>query len=438
MESYIYGLFQIVWYVILCNLFLEIFAKKRVKKIIVRYILWIGLIFGNYLISIFFAKEFFWKQFLIVLLTSVITRFIFQQKYSRILILTLLYHAGCIAIEYVTLVILEKCFPNIIEMILALEIDCSLIGILCQMIIFCLILLMRKYFVRNSSVSLTEIEWIRFSVFPLFTIVVILALILNFGVMKNEQQGNVLIYVACGLLIMNVMIFSLINDIMKREQQISEYRLFQQKMRNKTDTYHSISEGYEKQRKKVHEFTNKMACIMALAQEGEYERLQEYLASMKAEMVEQADCIDTNNVLINAILNAKYQEAKQKGITFVFKINDLSGIKLVDEDVVLLLYNLLNNAFEACEKCEEKIVRLKLLQEKELLILSVANTFENVPVKSGNKFETSKNIDVESHGIGIENIKEVVEKNSGTYVIEYKAPIFKFIIMIPNEKEVLW
>lgn len=103
-------------------------------------------------------------------------------------------------------------------------------------------------------------------------------------------------------------------------------------------------------------------------------KLKSYLVGMRMEMLEQDDCIDTNNILVNAILNSKYQEAKNKGITFVIKINDLSNIKLLDEDIVLLLYNLLNNAFEACEKCEEKIVRFKFVQEQDAIILSVINT----------------------------------------------------------------
>lgn len=437
MAPYIYGLFQITCYVVLCNLFLEIFVEKIVVKGLKVYILWAGLILINFMISIFFAQTLFWKQFLIVLFTSFIMWIMFQQKYSRILILILLYQAGCIAVEYATLVMLEKCFPVFTErMMTTSSVDSSLIGILCQVIIFCLILIMRKYFARSTLFSFTEIEWIRFAIFPLFTIIVILSLIMNFGVIQTEKQSNILIYIACGLLIMNITLFYLINDIMKREKQIAEYQLFQQKMKNKMDTYRSISEGYEKQRKKVHEFSNKMACIMALARKGEYEKLQKYLAGMQSDMMEQVDYIDTNNVLLNAILNAKYQEAKNKGITFVFKINDLSNINLSDEDVVLLLYNLLNNAFEASEKCQEKIVRLKFLQENNSLILSVSNTFKNAPVKHGDKFQTTKTIEVEAHGVGIENIKEVVERNKGSYVIEYKAPMFRFIIMIPNETEV--
>ncbi len=45
-------------------------------------------------------------------------------------------------------------------------------------------------------------------------------------------------------------------------------------------------------------------------------------------------------------LNTKYQEAISKNIVFVFKVNDLSKIVIDDEDLVVILANLLNNAIE--------------------------------------------------------------------------------------------
>lgn len=66
------------------------------------------------------------------------------------------------------------------------------------------------------------------------------------------------------------------------------------------------------------------------------------------------NAIDTNNVIVNTILNEKYNEMMDKGIIFVFRINDLSSIKIEDEDLVVILSNLLDNAIEACQKCEGK------------------------------------------------------------------------------------
>lgn len=107
-------------------------------------------------------------------------------------------------------------------------------------------------------------------------------------------------------------------------------------------------------------------------------------------------------------------------------------MKLADEDIVVILSNLLNNAFEACETCEEKIIRLKFIQEENQIIIAVANTFKTVPIRDGDTFQTSKVENKEIHGIGIENIKDAVEKYQGMYAITCEDNYFKFSILISN------
>ena len=74
-----------------------------------------------------------------------------------------------------------------------------------------------------------------------------------------------------------------------------------------------------------------------------------------------------------------------KGIVFIFQINDLSGIKMCDEDIVVILSNLLNNAIEACEKCSgKKFMKMKLVKEKDNIIISVKNTYDGkLNIKDG-------------------------------------------------------
>lgn len=292
---------------------------------------------------------------------------------------------------------------------------------------------MKKYMTKNVSTLLTNEEWIRFSIFPIFTIICIIVLLYQFDFLQNEQQENILITIACGLLIMNVMIFFLINDITKREMQIAESRLINEKIKNETERYQNISKNFESQKKKVHEFNNYISCIRALAQNNEFEKLKDYLDTMQTSIIKSIDLIDTKNIIVNAILNSKYYEAKEKDITFIFKINDLSNIVFEDEDIVVILSNLLNNAFEACEKCNEKIVRMKLIQEETETIISVINSYNKKLVKNGENFETSKS-DKEFHGIGIQNIKDTVDKYKGTCIIEYDDYFFKFVISISKNK----
>ncbi len=102
----------------------------------------------------------------------------------------------------------------------------------------------------ESSDVLRSTDWLRFIFFPVFTIFTVIALIMTSGNIENQKQENVFLVIALCLAGMNIVVFYMINDILKREIKIRENEVFQLKARNQTDMYRSISENFVKQRKK--------------------------------------------------------------------------------------------------------------------------------------------------------------------------------------------
>ena len=203
-------------------------------------------------------------------------------------------------------------------------------------------------------------------------------------------------------------------------------------VKKKKFKFNSISENYEIQKKKSHEFKNHILCIESLLKAHEYDKASKYVRNISDTFIGEKNVINTNHVIINAILNTKYQEAISKNIVFVFKVNDLSKIVIEDEDLVVILANLLNNAIEACEKCEEKkTIKLKFVIEENLIVLSVKNTCSHPIIYSDNEIKTSKKDEPEMHGIGIKNIIQIIEKYNGEYVIKNENNEFSFSIIIP-------
>ena len=179
-----------------------------------------------------------------------------------------------------------------------------------------------------------------------------------------------------------------------------------------------------------------MTAISALAAEKKYEELQAYLEKIGNSMLTGTGSIDTGNVIVNAILNTKYREAVAAGIVFVLKINNLSRLNIQEDDIVILLSNLLGNAFEACGQSEKTgRIRLKFVLEDERVILSVQNSLQTEPIVENGLFLTTKTADDGGeHGFGIRNVIETVEKYHGKYVIDHDRSSFRFSILIPNPK----
>ena len=107
-----------------------------------------------------------------------------------------------------------------------------------------------------------------------------------------------------------------------------------------------------------------------------------------------------------------------------------------DVELYCLLVNLLDNAIEACEKLDcNKVIRLKLVKEKQQMVLSVQNPVA-VPVEiKNNDIQTGKG-DKKNHGIGLKNIQMVLDKYGGIGRIRCDKGWFYYTAVIPQTEEI--
>jgi sensor histidine kinase YesM len=348
-------------------------------------------------------------------------------------VLAILYEAVLLAMDYLAYWVIG-CISLGKNLSMQQYETCSvLVYLLGKVVLFFFILVIRKKFGKKSVETALDTEWLRFLFFPVFTIVVISAMLSVFEYVQTAEQADLLLVIAFGMVGMNILVFYLINDVVKREAQMHENQVFQIRAKNQLEMYRSISENFDNQKRKTHEYKNQISCIESLLEKKQYSRLEEYVKKIYGSLNSEPDAINTNHVIVNAVLNTKYREADENGIVFVLRVNDLSQLRMDDEDIVTILSNLLDNAVEACKKCDsgKRIIKLKLVNEDGMIKIGVRNTFHN-PVRYENgEIKSTKKIRTEEHGIGIKNIIEAVEKYNGSYVIRNDGEEFYFSIVIP-------
>lgn len=432
MKLHLYGMVYTILYIVLCKLFLETFAKKRSISMIRTVMLLGGLAVLEYVGSVVLAEVPVFKAVLVIFMgTSVMLR-VFQEKVWRVFVFMLLFQGLCFVTDYISWAFLNHVFLSARQEYLQ-TVDLQMfMGVLSLILLFCILLIIKKCFIKQKRAVPTGMQWIRIAIFPVFTIVTIISILIYFDVSAGEEQKNVLLCIAFGLLIMNIFLFYLIGDILEREEKLRKEVLFCKRVKGEIDMYRQISENYNQQRKREHEYKNQMMVVGALAKDRKLGELEDYLNKLDQQPESQVHYYDANHVIVNAVLNTKYQEARNKGIVFVVKINDLSHIGIQDEDLVIILSNLLNNAIEACQSCTDRIIKIKLVKEKRKTVISVVNTFETEPLLVSGEYQTTKE-NKEAHGIGIQNIKETVSKYDGSCVVRHKGCLFQVAIVIPGE-----
>lgn len=416
-----------------CINFFEVFNYKRNRTNTIKaFFLASILVLYVYIIVKIFSKRLFPKQLFVVIGMSIVMFLYFDIIIKKSLVLAALFQSILLGVDYLAFSLICVLFP-MQEKIEDVNVSVGiLIIIFGKITLFLVVLLIKKIIGYKSSEALADIEWGRFLFLPISTMIIIANMIFLFSYVDNQEQANLLIIIAIVLVAINIGVFWLIKDILRREIKIQENRILKLKIKSQTNLYHSISENFDKQKKSTHEYKNNLLCMQALIQDKEYEKLENYLEKINVKLKKEINAIDTNNIIINAIINTKYQEAIEKNIVFVVEVNDLSFLRIQEEDIVIILSNLLNNAIEGCEKCKtKKVIKLKFILENKQVILSVANTYKGEVFMEGNIFKTTKENE-EEHGIGMYNIVDTIQKYHGSYVIKNNESEFKVSIIIPQ------
>lgn len=420
---------------IICYLiFFGIFArgkKIKVKQKISAICLLISIVY----VCVHFLKNYTIVKLLMIMLTMLIViRFLYEISAIKTIILTLLIQGIIGVIDYIVIMIVTARYNNID----ILEDSTDLIGVLViiasRIILFLLLITVKRISVikKKNVIDMSNKEWLQFLIFPIFTLITVIVMTNSMITSYHEDIVNVYYVIAIVLIVLNMVVFHLINEILENSQRIREADVLKQQSIGQLELYNSLRKNYDIQRKRTHEYKNQIMCIDSLLKKKNYNKLEEYINSIFDKLDGQLDMVDTNNEVVNAVINAKYYEALQNDVLFILKINDLSHIKVSDEDIVTILSNLLDNAIEAAGQCDidKRTVGIKLLYEDDVLSIAVSNSYKTeLEIMEDGYMRTIKD-DKEQHGLGIRNVVATLEKYNAEYIIDYKNGEFVFSIIM--------
>ena len=420
---------------IICYLiFFGIFArgkKIKVKQKISAICLLISIVY----VCVHFLKNYTIVKLLMIMLTMLIViRFLYEISAVKTIILTLLIQGIIGVIDYIVIMIVTARYNNID----ILEDSTDLIGVLViiasRIILFLFLIIIKRISVikKKNVIDMSNKEWLQFLIFPIFTLITVIVMTNSMVTSYHEDIVNVYYVIAIVLIVLNMVVFHLINEILENSQRIREADVLKQQSIGQLELYNSLRKNYDIQRKRTHEYKNQIMCIDSLLKKKNYNKLEEYINSIFDKLDGQLDMVDTNNEVVNAVINAKYYEALQNDVLFILKINDLSHIKVSDEDIVTILSNLLDNAIEAAGQCEidKRTVGIKLLYEDDVLSIAVSNSYKTEPEIMEDGYMRTIKDDKEQHGLGIRNVVATLEKYNAEYIIDYKNGEFVFSIIM--------
>lgn len=198
---------------------------------------------------------------------------------------------------------------------------------------------------------------------------------------------------------------------------------------SREDSFKNIEKLNRDLRAQRHDFLNHIQVLYSLMELEEYEETGTYLNHLYGDIIKVGNRIKTDSVSVNALLQAKANEAEKRKILFDINLKSrLSNIPMGEWELCRILGNLIDNGFDALDNSDvaKKVLTLQIYEAIKTIEIRVRNNGAFVPEKMTNKiFDAgiSSKKDKEDHGMGLYIVRKLLEDEGHKIVLEQEGDV---------------
>lgn len=182
-----------------------------------------------------------------------------------------------------------------------------------------------------------------------------------------------------------------------------------------------------------YDLKNHIHSMSILLEDKKYKELNNYINNLELKVIKGTKLINTENTIIDGILNYKIQESKNKGIKMDVNMSIPENIEIDETEMTIALSNLLDNAMEAAERDKlNREINITGEYKKGNLDISIKNYFLESNIDKENLTTTKE--DKKNHGLGLKSAREAVNKMKGRIHITINKDCFEVELVIPIKK----
>lgn len=271
--------------------------------------------------------------------------------------------------------------------------------------LFAVIGILLPQFRKKRYILETKRNWIL--IIPIIIMIWILSVNFLELVLRGVINYKLLYLSIVSLMIFCVSIYFLLEFLLKDAEKRTHELFVIQQLKYQKENMDDVRLMNEEIRRIKHDLKHQLAVIVEGLKDNKVDEMINILESSSKEINQNNIVSFTNDEMINYILQSKNKLAMQKGLRFRCEIAYEKSENIKDEDMVILLGNLLDNAIEHSTKNSEVV--LSISAQKGLLHIKVKNAVEESCIDTK---VTSKE-DKRNHGFGMKSIYQIVNRYEG-------------------------
>jgi sensor histidine kinase regulating citrate/malate metabolism len=273
---------------------------------------------------------------------------------------------------------------------------------------------------------------ISYYVYTISSFSLILCLIFINGQYKFNSSLQLFIVASATFLLFSlIFIFISYEKSARKNAEIVELKTETQKQKLDEKYYQILQSQNESMHTFAHDTKHHLFMIKNLSED---EAIHQYINSIYKDIEKYSIVGKTQNKTLDIILNEYQTLCDIKNIEFETDIKTANLNYIEPNKLTSLLTNILDNAIEATEKCDNKKIQLSINNIDNFDVLTCINSCNFEPEIIDGYIKTTKP-DKGFHGYGTKSIAKIVKFYNGTLRYEYKQDNGDFILTIILPKQ---
>lgn len=275
---------------------------------------------------------------------------------------------------------------------------------------------------------------IAFVVIPLLTMMILY--ITMYVMILTNFQSNIIILlsiICVSMIVIAGIVWFMIARINKDNEIKTKLLLSEQKANLYKQNIISSNSQIETIKLLKHDMKNNISCIDALIEEENYDEAHNICHSLTNKYTSIGTIVNTENYLLNAVLNVEIEKAKSYEIPVKISItNDLKMFKN-SSDIISLIGNILDNAISYLSKNKVKTneINFSTGYEGSYSVIKCRNNTLDSVLFNNPSLKTDKK-DKDNHGKGITIINSIAHKYNGDVIIKERNKEFIITVILDN------
>ena len=247
----------------------------------------------------------------------------------------------------------------------------------------------------------------------------------------NPEEHRIRESIVLFLLFINILIFYLYDEVQKSYEEETNCRYMEIQLQQYAKRMDVMQTSQERLNKLRHDYKHHMHTIRAMAKEKDFQGILRYVDRIEEVWNNTFFNSYTENKIVDNLLNYILQGYRERSKKLEVSVHLPQYIGTEMFDLSIVIGNLLDNAIRGAMESEQRSLNCSIHYEKGILRMQVKNSAKGKALRKGERYLSTKK-KKEGHGIGLENVRYVVEKHQGDMEIistdhEFQIRLFLYM-----------